>query len=130
MLKYIVYRPTVYRSNLINQVCVLILMFFCYGLGNGLIYLDDLNCLGTETVLTECESTGLGISNCNHAEDAGVVCAIGKISLMFISVCVFMHSNNKTQITNISKNRRLDKETLGIILGAQHDDLWIPGPAV
>ena len=65
------------------QVCVLILY---YGLGQGPIYLDEVNCLGTEKDLTECESPGLGISDCKHAEDAGVVCAIGKISVIFVSV--------------------------------------------
>ena len=73
------------------QVCVLIMMFFCYGLGQGPIYLDELNCLGTETDLTKCESSGLGISDCKHAEDAGVVCASGKMCVcVCVCVCVFV----------------------------------------
>ena len=45
-----------------------------YGQGSGPIYLDDLACVGTETDIEDCGHRGLGVSNCGHGEDVGVVC--------------------------------------------------------
>ncbi|NXG70976.1 C163A protein, partial [Baryphthengus martii] len=43
--------------------------------GTGQIWLDDVNCAGDETILTECRARPWGDHNCNHGEDAGVVCS-------------------------------------------------------
>ena len=45
-----------------------------YGPGVGLIYLDDLECSGTESSLLDCEHRGLSVSNCYHHQDAAVIC--------------------------------------------------------
>uniref|UniRef100_A0A8D0V6U2 Lysyl oxidase homolog n=1 Tax=Sus scrofa TaxID=9823 RepID=A0A8D0V6U2_PIG len=45
-----------------------------YGPGTGRIWLDNLNCRGTEQSVTECASRGWGNSDCTHDEDAGVIC--------------------------------------------------------
>ncbi|XP_067399339.1 deleted in malignant brain tumors 1 protein-like, partial [Emydura macquarii macquarii] len=46
-----------------------------FGRGSELIWLDDVECRGTEASLTECRARPWGNNNCNHGEDAGVVCS-------------------------------------------------------
>ena len=45
-----------------------------FGRGNGSIHYDDVACTGSETRLTNCSHNGIGVHNCGHYEDAGVVC--------------------------------------------------------
>uniref|UniRef100_A0A4W5K386 Macrophage receptor with collagenous structure n=1 Tax=Hucho hucho TaxID=62062 RepID=A0A4W5K386_9TELE len=42
--------------------------------GIGRIWLDDLRCTGREASVFSCIHSGMGISNCQHNEDAGVQC--------------------------------------------------------
>ena len=51
-----------------------------FGLGTGPIYMADVNCKGNETRLNQCEFRGWGFHNCEHSEDAGVVCGAGECS--------------------------------------------------
>ena len=43
--------------------------------GAGQIWLDNVNCRGTESRLIDCSANPLGNHNCVHAEDAGVRCS-------------------------------------------------------
>ena len=46
-----------------------------YGQGSGTIWLDNVNCIGTEVSITDCLHNGWGNENCDHGEDAGVKCS-------------------------------------------------------
>nr|XP_009675112.1 PREDICTED: soluble scavenger receptor cysteine-rich domain-containing protein SSC5D [Struthio camelus australis] len=48
-----------------------------FGPGTGPIWLDDMGCSGEETALGQCQAQPWGQSNCNHEEDASVVCTGG-----------------------------------------------------
>lgn len=49
-----------------------------YGAGTGKIWLDNVNCTGSETSITQCRSNGWGAHNCGHNEDVGIVCSSGQ----------------------------------------------------
>ena len=42
--------------------------------GTGVIWLDEVQCSGTETRLVDCTHPSFGTHNCGHSEDAGVRC--------------------------------------------------------
>ncbi|NWI21699.1 DMBT1 protein, partial [Crypturellus soui] len=46
-----------------------------FGRGNDRIWLDEVNCTGTEASLLECQASAWGENNCYHGEDAGVICS-------------------------------------------------------
>ncbi|NXW20972.1 MARCO protein, partial [Circaetus pectoralis] len=42
--------------------------------GTGQIWLDDVNCRGSEDSIFDCPKPNWGVNNCSHNEDAGVEC--------------------------------------------------------
>ena len=52
-----------------------------YGQGSGRIWLDNVNCIGTELAIEDCSHRGWGIEDCFHSQDAGVKCGNGNFSL-------------------------------------------------
>ena len=49
-----------------------------YGQSIGPIWLDDLNCVGTESSIINCSHSGWGTNDCNYSSIAGVRCATPK----------------------------------------------------
>jgi len=45
-----------------------------YGPGQGQIWLDNLQCTGSETQLGYCSHSGWGNHNCKHDEDVSISC--------------------------------------------------------
>ena len=47
-----------------------------FGQGTGQIWLDDVQCVGNETLISHCNHLGWGVhySYCRSSDDAGVVC--------------------------------------------------------
>ncbi|MBN3296889.1 DMBT1 protein, partial [Amia calva] len=58
-----------------------------YGQGSGPILLDNVGCTGGETVLSQCPNRGWRIHNCNHGEDASVICFNSDLRLQEGHVC-------------------------------------------
>ena len=45
-----------------------------FGEGTGAIHYGNISCTGTEADLADCSHSDIGMHNCDHHEDAGVVC--------------------------------------------------------
>ena len=60
-----------------------------YGEGTGEIWLDDVDCTGTENSITECSHNGWANHDCGHNEDPGVVCLTG--------IAIYINSNPNPQ---------------------------------
>ncbi|XP_067879352.1 deleted in malignant brain tumors 1 protein-like [Heterodontus francisci] len=43
--------------------------------GNGVIWLDEMKCTGSESFLSDCPSSSPAQSDCDHKEDASVICS-------------------------------------------------------
>ena len=54
-----------------------------YGAGDGPILIDELNCTGSESNLDQCDMRTFGETNCDHIEDAGVMC-LSKYELLIV----------------------------------------------
>ena len=56
-----------------------------YGQGSGQIWLNDVNCVGTELTIVNCSHSGWGSHNCSHGNDASVKCNFLSTYVMYVS---------------------------------------------
>lgn len=47
-----------------------------FGPGSGMVWLDDLRCLGHEASVKDCQHLPWGQTNCDHTEDVGLHCTM------------------------------------------------------
>ncbi|XP_051632294.1 deleted in malignant brain tumors 1 protein-like isoform X1 [Manacus candei] len=52
-----------------------------FGRGHDAIWLDEVNCTGTENSILECPAKPWGDNNCFHGEDAGVICSASRMAV-------------------------------------------------
>ena len=64
-----------------------------FGQGEGRIWLDNVRCTGDEASVADCDHGGWGNHNCQHSEDAGVVC-----SSKLLSNVAMTHTHAHTHI--------------------------------
>jgi len=57
-----------------------------YGVGNGTIWLDNIECNGTETHTSECSHKGWGVHNCTHSKDVAVILRYCNVHQQFYCV--------------------------------------------
>ena len=61
------------------------LSFAAFGPGSGTILMNKVKCTGTETSLEQCRFKGWDISECNHTEDAAVICQSSELSFIVLA---------------------------------------------
>ena len=63
--------------------------------GTGPILLDNVQCTGSESTLSQCPHIGIGTHDCDHFEDVGVRCLAGKKSSHgLIKICTRLYTGN------------------------------------
>lgn len=78
------------EMNCGNALAVKYKAFF--GRGQDQVWLDDVECTGHEKSLADCPHKGFGEHDCDHNEDAGVVCSGNTHSTLFhAKKCSYMH---------------------------------------
>uniref|UniRef100_A0A8C0ZD79 Antigen WC1.1-like n=1 Tax=Cyanistes caeruleus TaxID=156563 RepID=A0A8C0ZD79_CYACU len=91
-----------------------------YGEGSGQIWMDDVNCTGAESDLWACPSRAWGQHNCQHKEDAGVLCSdflalrlangndcAGRVEVFYNGTWGSVCSNSMSQLTAVTMCKHL-----------------------
>ena len=82
-----------------------------YGKGTGEIWLDDVDCKGNESSISQCGHKGWGIRNCDHSQDASVICIpIGNLLKLDVrginrNCCVIGQTCDNRQVKTNAKQK-------------------------
>jgi len=70
-----------------------------YGPGSGPIWLDSVQCTGSETSIADCQHDNWGDHNCVHSEDVSIACTESQPpgGPKFLVICNFLNYYNTTK---------------------------------
>jgi len=111
-----------------------------YGAGSGRIWLDDVQCNGTETNISHCKHSGWSRHNCHHSNDVSVSCAttrlVGGVSAYegrlevyhngtWGTVCDEHFNNAAAKVVCNTLTGRLAGHFIGNRYGAGRGPIWL-----
>ena len=74
-----------------------------YGQGDGQIWLDNVNCTGSEWTIRMCSHRGWEVKNCSHSKDAGVQCSVPGITY-YVILPTYTYSISLSMLVLNSRN--------------------------
>ena len=106
-MTHITNTPNIYSVCLFLTVTTFIVgavttSFSFFGRGTGPIWLDNVECSGIESRLVFCPNNGVGKHNCDHTEEAGVICQSKTQLNLFIPLSMLVNYTH-IRFTCISK---------------------------
>ena len=94
-------------SNVINYSGAEVLARGLYGAGSGPIYLSELECSGSESLLSSCRTRHNlppGLVNCNHSMDVSIQCQGVSVVVIsdnyYLMLCLFGSDNDECSDSN------------------------------
>ena len=61
-----------------------------YSQGSGTIWLDNLQCTSSDSMLSSCSHNGFGNEDCNHSDDAAVSCSTSGTGKFFTLISILI----------------------------------------